>query len=300
MSTIIDPRTGRKFGPDSWTPKVAIVTNKTQNKKVGPMAVTHTSQFLACPDRCRFKPRVKTEADGSVSIELRGCYGNSGTQLQATNRVNFSGWSETWQLALQQEIAGIDALPGDRDLRLKVVGDFPNATYAKGIAAAARRYRARARALGREIDVFAFTHAWPDIPVECFDGISIYASCETTAECYQAMALGYHPALVVETYVSPKVYEVDGLKLLPCPHEVGRRAVSRDFRGQILLKNGKTVIDRIQCHECRICLRPDKLRAKGLIVTFEAHSQLREETIARLQEAQASENRRVIPLQTVA
>jgi hypothetical protein len=63
------------------------------------------------------------------------------------------------------------------------------------------------------------------------------------------MAAGYAAALVVIDFEREGAYEVDGLKVLPCPEQT---------RG-------------ITCRDCGLCRDDGRLRSAGLVIGFAAH-----------------------------
>jgi hypothetical protein len=142
------------------------------------------------------------------------------------------------------EAAGIRGLPGDRPLRLKVVGDFPTEHYARKIVGACEDYRYRS---GRP--VWGYTHNWKRLRRGVFGRVSMLASCETVGQARAAMRKGYAAALVVKEHLSGRHYLKDGLRVIPCPYET---------RG-------------VKCSDCKLCFDDRRLRAGGLVIGFAAH-----------------------------
>jgi hypothetical protein len=151
------------------------------------------------------------------------------------------------------EARAIDALTGDRPLRLHVVGDCRTRTAARIVAQAAERYRRRA---GRP--VWTYTHAWRAVPRADWGCVSVLASCETPAQAAEAMEAGYAVALLVADFPSEAAFAHAGLRVIPCPEQT----------------RGTT------CRDCRLCWDDRRLHAAGLVIGFRAHGQGRRHALA--------------------
>jgi hypothetical protein len=207
---------------------MVVAVESTQNRKTGPLAATYVSQS-SCPESCPFFGN--------------GCYAETGHMLHTTRRVNAK--SGTPEEIATEEAKKIVSLSGMVPLRLHVVGDAKTDEAAKILANACKTYSAR---FGQP--AFTYTHAWRDVLRSSWGQINVLASCENAEQVMEANEKGYAAAVVVEKFESDKVYEKDGLKILPCPQQTGR------------VKN---------CVECRACMKADKLKQTGLTVAFEAH-----------------------------
>lgn len=237
-------------------PVEATAVKDSQNTKIGRVAATYATQ-LSCPDSCSLKPR---DLDGYLSadkpkLDKRGCYANGGMAGWATADLNrhavrtYNGQAKHVAAAAiaRVEADAIDALPGTLPMRLHVVGDCSTDTAAGIVSEACDRYTAK-----HDQPVWTYTHAWADVERSSWgETISVLASCETPAEVAEAQSRGYATALVVDRHSSSKVYELDGVKVLPCLQQTGARP---------------------NCRDCGFCLLPDD-KKRGLTVGFEIHGE---------------------------
>jgi hypothetical protein len=76
------------------------------------------------------------------------------------------------------------------------------------------------------------------------------ASCESTQQIKAARKKGYATALVVDRFASAKAYEIDGVKIVPCPQQTGKTE---------------------NCMSCKLCWDDGRLRQIGVTIGFEAH-----------------------------
>jgi hypothetical protein len=152
----------------------------------------------------------------------------------ATRRLNRSPERHALQIA-QAEAEAIDALTGDRLLRLHVVGDCRTNASARVLGAAAKRYRSRGNhpRVGRK--VWTYSHAWRDVERSSWtDSVSVLASVETVQDAKEAMARGYAAAIVVGVFERDNAYPVDGVTVIPCPEQTDslpRANARRDVPG---------------------------------------------------------------------
>lgn len=186
-----------------------------------------------------------------------------------TRRVNAAREDDPDEIA-RIEGEEIDTLPADRDLRLHVVGDCPTEAAARLVAAACERYVERGRLLykrrygGGVPKVWAYTHAWRDVPRAAWGVVSVLASCESAAEVREAAARGYAAALVVPEFPrGDKAFARDGVNVVPCREE----AVG-------------TV-----CVDCRLCFDDAKLLKKGAVIGFVPHGRGKRKVSATIQTA---------------
>lgn len=204
---------------------------KSSNIKTGPVSVTMAT-FKSCPQDCPM-------ADA--------CYGKAGPQGIHSRRLD----RETADNVTPEDIAtmeaeAIDSLTGDRDLRVHVTGDCRTSAAAEIVSQAMKRHENKN---GRSS--WTYTHAWRDVPVSSWNGVSVLASCETAQDVMEARAAGYATALVVERFESKKAYPIaDGVAGVPCPNQTH---------------------EGITCVDCRLCMK----NKKDVTILFEAHGALR-------------------------
>lgn len=202
----------------------------SSNVKIGTVSATYAAQ-KTCPSSCPFM--------GS------GCYAENGNVGFQTNRLNKQVSDVSAQRIAEEEAAAIGTLTGRFPLRLHVVGDCSTDDAARAVSAAASDYRAR-----HGQTVWSYTHAWKDVARESWRDVSILASCETIADTKLAMARGYGAAVVAAKHADTKAYNVDGVKIIPCPQQTGRAA---------------------NCESCKLCFNADKLRGMNAVIQFETH-----------------------------
>lgn len=205
-----------------------LVVPESGNTKIGELAATYVSQ-VTCPNTCPFRNN--------------GCYAELGNCGNVTRRLNRSLETDLVEIATL-EAREIDALPGDRDLRVHVVGDCPTEESAVIVGAAMVRYEHRT---GRR--AFTYTHAWRTVPSSAWQGANVLASCESIADVQDARALGYATSMVVPEHASPKAYSHENVRVVPCPNQT----------------LGRT------CEQCRLCMRTEILKEAGLTIAFDAH-----------------------------
>ncbi len=214
--------------------KIAIATEKSANSKIGPASTTYAAQ-VSCPTSC--------------PLLNQGCYAQAPGPLGwMTARMNAYAESigATADDVAAEESRLIRGLTGKRDLRLHTLGDSKTESTVRTVAAACMEYAAR---FGRS--VWTYTHAWRVVPRALWLGVSVLASCETTKAAHKAMQRGYAAAIVVEQHAPDgKPYKADGLTIIPCPEQTGRKA---------------------NCVECRLCFDDTRLHAKGQVIAFAIH-----------------------------
>src|SRR5262249_30218679 len=156
-----------------------------------------------------------------------------------TRRLNRSALRGAVRIA-QAEAKAIDALTGDRLLRLHVVGDARTAAAARTLGAAARCYAARGNAPRHGRKVWTYTHAWRAVPPASWGAaVSVLASVEPVHDARDAMARGYAAAVVVAAFERPSAYPIDGVTVIPCPNQT---------RG-------------VSCRDCGLCRDDERLRS---------------------------------------
>src|SRR5262249_12483790 len=219
--------------PSSPPQPAAIAVETSTNAKLGPVSATYASQ-ASCPRSCPWY--------------RNGCYAERGQVGFQTRRLNRSRIREAARIA-EAEARAIDALTGDRLLRLHVVGDARTDAAARVLSAAAQRYARRGNAPRRGRKVWTYTHAWRTVSRASWDdAVSVLASVETVKEAREAMRAGYAAAVVVCAFERQSAYPIDGVTVLPCPNQT---------RG-------------VTCRACGLCRDDERLRAAGVVIGFEA------------------------------
>lgn len=211
----------------------AIAVESSENAKVGRVSATYVAQE-SCPSTCAFKGN--------------GCYAESGVAAFTTRRLNRASAAAvlTPEVIAESEAREIAALTGRLPLRVHVVGDCQTDASARVISAAMMAHSAKHGQFA-----WTYTHAWRDVQRESWQAASVLASCETADDVREANARGYAAAIVVSEHASRKVYDLDGINVLPCPQESNAS---------------------VTCASCGLCSRDSMLLARGLAVGFAAHS----------------------------
>ncbi len=204
-----------------------LAVETSRNAKLGCVSVTYVTQD-SCPDDCPFLDA--------------GCYGEHDLVGLLNRRLGRIG--RTPEAVAFAEADAIDTLTGDRPLRLHGVGDSRTRGATRILVAACGRYQTRG-----DQDIWTYTHAWHKVPRSDWGTVSVLASCETPDQARRAMQRGYAAALVVPAFESQKLYQHEGLKLLPCPYQTRK----------------------IQCRDCRLCWDDRRLREAGIVIGFAVH-----------------------------
>ena len=210
------------------TQSPVLVNNSTANRKLGNMAVTYASQ-VSCPSDCAWR--------------RNGCYAESGPVSWAVTTKLNRAKHNAYQTA-QLEARGIDSLPGDKPLRVHVVGDCTTDRNAQTVSAAADRYTNR---MG--FGAYTYTHAWDRVERDSWGGMSVLASCETHDQVERAHARGYAAAIVVSEHTSARAEDHAGYRYIPCPQQ------TKD----------------VTCDQCGLCQKDKWLHAERAVITFAAH-----------------------------
>lgn len=246
----------------------AIAVERSTNRKVGNVSVTHAAQE-SCWEGCAFRNS--------------GCYAEVGAQLFTTRRLNRRGKGKSPAVIARDEARAIDGLTGKRLMRLHIVGDCQTDYAAMVVSAAAARYVRRGKYKASDKRVWAYTHSWRQVRRSSWNrAVSILASCETEDHIRQARARGYASAIVVNDFAgNERTYTLPGgERVIPCPAQTHEHLPE----------------DRqVTCEDCRLCLDSERLLKAGLSIAFAAHSQ--GERKAR--EAIAAQQGRRVPLATV-
>lgn len=186
-------------------------------------ASTYVSISKTCPETCAFRDNGCYAQNGAsrrimLKLDREAEFGVVGRLEAGAVRAAFGG---PYKLVPQ------DGARGGRDLRLHVGGDISSREHAQLLAAAADSWSWRGGGA-----VWTYTHRWRGIDAYNWGAIAVWASCETTAQVREAHARSYRAALVVAEHPSERMYQLDGLKVLPCPYETRKKT----------------------CVECRLCL----------------------------------------------
>lgn len=203
------------------TPGV-IAVSVSQNSKTGPIAVTYASKYT-CPGGC--------------PLNGAGCYGESGFIPVHLARLNRG--PQDHMVIARQESHLIDGLPGDRPLRVHIVGDCRGPRSAWTIGRACDRYMRSGQ------PVWTYTHSWQKIPRHKWGALSVIASCEDPKDVPKAWDRGY-PALLIVPHSLPRTrYTYRGLDLIPCPAETRSGVTCATCllcaRGPYLLESRRTI-----------------------------------------------------------
>ena len=142
-----------------------------------------------------------------------------------------------------------------RPLRLFEAGDARTTRAAEIIASSGRNWLRRGG-----VAVWGYTHAWRRVPASAWRGISMFASVESVRGAHEAIVRGYVPAMIVSQFASPKTFERDGIRFIPCP--------------------AQTTDGRVPCVRCRLCFDTEARAVTGTAIAFEAHG-FRERSLRR-------------------
>jgi hypothetical protein len=228
--------------------KKATFVENAGNRKTGKVAATYVSQDT-CPDSC--------------ALKKSGCYAEKGFVAITTQRLNNAGEMPAEQISLQeaslirkaaikvakqkekQEKTGkrYETHMVGKPLRLHVVGDFPSQKALDAVDSACGLYTENGGG-----KAWSYTHNWATLqPAE---NISLLASVDSLSDGLKALAKGFAPAGVVESFESEKTHKIQGVKWIPCPEQTGKA------------KN---------CKECGLCFNAERLAKGGLGILFKLH-----------------------------
>jgi hypothetical protein len=217
----------------------ALAVEKSDNSKIGLVHATYASQ-QSCPLTCPLKNA--------------GCYAEVGLVGIHTRKVNNANPTATpLDVALAEAEAITTRLSGNLNLRIHVVGDCATTEAASIVS------RAALSILKKGNKAWSYTHAWADVDRKAWDGVSVLASAETPEQVQQAQGEGWATAIIVSEFKDDKLYEDNGIKILPCVNQT---------KG-------------VKCVECRLCWDAPRLASKGITIGFAAHGS-RRNTIGRM------------------
>lgn len=202
---------------------------KSQNAKIGNIAATYLPIEQTCPESCKLKNNgcyAKTSFAGIHNKRLE----NAHSGMYAYDIVRKEA----------REIIKNAHKSKGQALRLHVSGDARTNGSAKLLANAAKHWNGM---------VYSYTHAWRDVSRKSWGKISILASCETIDDVKRAHKKGYAASLIVESHKDSKAYDIDGVKVIPCPSQ------TKD----------------VTCEQCRLCMRDEVLHKQKAVIAFAAH-----------------------------
>ena len=228
--------------------KKATFVELSKNSKTGNVAATYVSQDT-CPDSC--------------ALKKAGCYAEKGHTAFTTNRLNRAGEMDPEKISMQeaslirraaikvakqkekQERTGRVAKKDmvGRLLRLHVVGDFPTQKALDFVDESCGLWKENGGG-----QPWSYTHNWKALqPAE---NISLLASVDNLAEGVDALAKGFAPAGVVDTFETEKAHKINGVRWVPCPQQTGKAA---------------------DCVACGLCMNADRLAKGGMGILFKKH-----------------------------
>lgn len=240
-------KTGNKYVAGT----LAIAVARSMNAKIGDAATTYAEQ-RSCPTSCPFF------AGGGCYAE-QGRLGFSVTRPLNQAAAKIKATPEDIARAEAEQIDGLKVKAG-RPLRIHTLGDCKTDEAAQIVSEAAGRYVERDGG-----PAWTYTHAWRDVDVESWGDVNVLASCETPEQVAEAHERGYPTAIVVEEFASRKLYQADGVNILPCPAQT---------------KEGVT------CASCKLCFNAPRLFEQRLTIAFEVHGEADGKRRARLTVAQ--------------
>jgi hypothetical protein len=205
------------------------VVKVSRSRKLGQVAATY-APIHSCPSDC--------------PLLNRGCYAQHdkcGILLQKLNKTA-EEMKKTRPIDIAKEEAKlIKELPGDRPLRLHVVGDAKTSITAEILADAVKTYPEK---------VWTYTHAWKTVPRDRWGRISVLASCETLEDCNKAMDRGYAACI---------------LRLKPFEGEF----FNKDYKFKMV--SCKSKLGKVTCNTCKICMDDYTLLNHREVICFFPH-----------------------------
>jgi len=238
--------------PSAAPGSLATLAESSANAKVGMASATYVSN-ASCPNQ--------GNSSRPCPFLGYGCYAEYGptniTRLRLNRAANSSGADAEDCARAEAEAIKTQIEINERKgkwlpLRLHVVGDAVGNGPVRMLADACQGWREK---------VWAYTHAWRDTSRSSWGSkISVLASCETAADAKEAMSRGWGTAMVVDHFKQKGLYkdEETGVWIQPCPNE----AIDKN----------------IQCvgspghKKCGMCLDDARLRSRGIVIAFDAHS----------------------------
>lgn len=251
-------------------------------------AATYASISSSCPDEC--------------ALRDNGCYAQQGKTAMTVRRLDAEAKKfglTSVQTAASEAYSIFSAhrggkVPENTFFRFHVSGDSQTVEGTLLLADAYRDWQSRGGVKG-----WCYTHAWTKVPRKAWGKISTLASVDNPAtEVQRAKAMGYAPAIVVESFgritaMDSKQNVIDfdafeeqwnarrarrqfaedpnGTVYIPCPAQVFELNLSRDEykSGKKNANDGKNAGKG--CLDCQLCFNDDFLRRNNLGIAFEAH-----------------------------
>lgn len=224
---------------------VADSVNRKISTKGFKVSTTYTSIKASCPSSCELRDNGCYAQSGPIAIHLR--------RLDNMAKYHTPDTVATQEARLIEESFDgkeipQDGIKGGRDLRIHGFGDARTKRSAIRLGKAASNWRER-----KGGSVWTYTHAWKNVPRALWGkNISILASIDKMSEAPLAQAQGYAIAVVVPEFKNGnKVWEEQGMKLIPCP--------------------AQTNPETITCTKCRLCFRDEFLAKNNYAIAFAAH-----------------------------
>lgn len=221
----------------------AILVLDSSNAKIGPVAATYASVSSTCPKSCALRDNGCYAQDGHVGFTVRRLDRVKATALQAA----------------RDEATAIESVahPFGRPLRMHVSGDASITAAVRLLAKAALSWLSKGGG-----PVWTYTHAWRTVLRVAWGHVSILASCESTKDGAKALARGYAPAVLVDSFPNgAQAFERDGVIWIPCVEQTRGRA----------------------CVDCRLCWDADGLRDRKHGIAFAAHGGGRKRALTVIQ-----------------
>lgn len=212
--------------------KIVSATHVSQNRKTGPISVTHAPK-QTCPPGCPLWAACYGSTQWPLNIQWNAMTGNAARHGPSPLELAHA------------EARAIDALPATgQPLRLHIVGDAgggkpPDVVRgcAQVLAQAAQRFIRRGGG-----PVWTYTHQWRITTPQDWAPIQVFASCERRSQVHLALRRGFEPALISE---NPRPELDHGLRAFPCPADRGNT----------------------DCARCGWCYRKPE-RRRGRVLTF--------------------------------
>lgn len=230
---------------------VTYVSSSGNTKIMGSKKVdaTYASISATCPNSC--------------SLKGNGCYAETSFVGIHVSRLNKEAVGMSALQAARAEAKAIDnsynggSVPAGRAMRLHVAGDSRTVTGSKIINKAIGRWKERGGG-----DCWSYTHAWKAVNREEWHNVSMLASIESVTDVNAAREQGYAPAMVVDSFNSPKAFKVDGCdtKWIPCPAQT----------------------KEVGCSDCRLCFDANRLFEGNFGIAFAAHGIMKNKIKRRL------------------
>jgi hypothetical protein len=208
-----------------------LASETTENRKTGRMSASYASHG-SCPTTCFFLNN--------------GCYTQYGPLAVIAHRLNKQAEGMSPEEIAMNEAIVINQLSGERPLRVHVVGDCKTDDAATIIGTAMIKHEEK-----HNQPAYTYTHGWPYVKYQSWQGANVLASCETPQQVAHAKERGYPTTLVVGTFQQHTRYTHREIELIPCPAQTRH----------------------ITCLQCQLCMKVEYLRTHNVSIGFQAHCQ---------------------------